>query len=243
MDLGSGGAMSAFHPFEYEARAPVTLVALDRARITVGAGSVSGLLTLLRFSDVKRNVGDDHAFFEINCSFGSKTGDRFRYFAVLPHTTALPPQYASCRLSPSGPMPSASLRLRPTVDPRGIIRPALDRGGDFCPLHDHDRLMLQVRESSNGIDVRLTTFNSRIERRPYGASGLSVEYEIPIQHFLWRKAPKYLSNEVIPEGADYVHFERTGRMDRLGIPMKISPIHVESPGDIARNSDSDAPSA
>ncbi len=107
----------------------------------------------------------------------------------------------------------------------------LDDGSVFEPLPDHDRFMVVGGDldAHANLYVKLTTFNSRTAKGSFASGGAAIEYRIPIQELLWRKAARITDTDLIPEAEDHIIFECTGTSQMSDYPIPPSPIRIIPP--------------
>lgn len=156
-------------------------------------------------------------------------GNCFRYWTVFSPKAFLTIEgvLASSSLHASVGRPAA---IRTKIDPRGWLKMSMDDTTTFHPKPDHDRFEIEMKERTTGLDVRLITFRSIDRSGSDAPEATAVDFHIPIEKVLWRQAPKILSDDIIPEGEDYVHFERIGHVSDPGAPQSLLPCPIRVVG-------------
>lgn len=219
--------MPLFQPTSFSSSDRAYFISQDGCRVSVGPGRVHALLTLGCEGPDCSDTGLI-SLFKVILNVADREMAVYRYLTRLKYTAALPPPGVECSHVYERSFYSAA-NVRPQVDPRGWMKLPLVSGGFFEPMPDHDRFTIELREADVGVLARIKTFPSG-SRKLLSMSKSMVEYTIPIERFVWRRAPKIVGDEVIPEGDEAVHFVKLGVLESGmmgGVPLLPSPIVVE----------------
>lgn len=222
--------MGLFISFTIHAKQDMVIPIVENRALIVMPGLVHGLLSM----SISRNNFPkpiDILQFDLTdvfASFSDSLGLRYRYYSVLSWSAFAPRIDTLCRHCKPGSFMGTTGEARPGIDPRGVLRARLAGGGEFVPAADHDRLWIISGKIDPvlGIYTKLATYNSAISKGGYGEGGTAIEYYLPIEHLLWRKAVSINGDMVVPEGQDYVDFRHMGLAKDLGIPLSPSSIKV-----------------
>ncbi|MCC6235713.1 MAG: hypothetical protein IT580_23955 [Verrucomicrobiales bacterium] len=88
--------------------------------------------------------------------------------------------------------------------------------------HKYNDLTFQLRCEERALAVRLTYYAGEVFDDPKDALQ-SIDYELDYSELLWRRAPKYSDDDVMPEGENFVSITRVGTLHDPGVPEGLSP--------------------
>lgn len=215
-----------FDPSEFELSEATVFRSVSGLEIRAEAGHYFALVTLIGNDYWNGPAREHQGILELLLVLADRSEQNYRYRAHLSYASLLPRPEDSCIAAPTGSFQRSSARICPGDHPIGAVRASLRSGDAFVPHPTEDRFMLQLRTAREGIEVRLTTFQSATAKGPYASGGTSIEYLLPLQRFLWLPATTAEGERRISESKELVDFEYVGKMSQIGIPMRTSPISV-----------------
>lgn len=116
------------------------------------------------------------------------------------------------------------------MDTRDLPAMRYADGSELRSAHKYNDTTWQFRADESSLAVRLTVY---IGDQTSGRqeSYVTVEYDIPLERLLWRKAAKFSDDDVEPESEPYVWVKHIGTLSDPGVPkgLKPSPITVTPP--------------
>lgn len=176
-------------------------------RIHIGPGRTNGIFNILAYISPERGIGRDAGFLEMTFAFLDEIGRHFLHWNVLMPWALLPNPDLGFRVRPAvGPF-KKHVTLKVVIDTRDDGRICFEDGSTVVSAHKYNDVTIMLREEDFGLAVRLTVYVGDTAETPE-ESYLSVDYEIPLEHLLWRKAPMFYDDDVMPESADHVDVRR-----------------------------------
>jgi len=185
----------------------VNRVPIKDGVVLVGPGAVTGALSIVAFFDPERHIGRDSGFCQFTFSFADDRVRRFGYKALLAPWAFWPNPDLGFRVRPAiGPF-KEHVTMKVVMDTQDDGRICFEDGATVVSAHKYNDVTIMLREEDYGPAARLTVYVGDKADTPE-TSYLSVDYEIPLEHLLWRKAPVFYDDDVMPESADYVDVRR-----------------------------------
>lgn len=202
------------------------IVALQQMHYVIDVGTCNARITVLQCNRHPTEVCRTKGLVELGVQMHGPYGERYRYSAVLAPQTILSISGVHARPEQLGPLQNAGAQCRTEIDPRGWLEMPMDDHTVFRPQPDQDRFLLQLGERPTGLEAKLITYRS-VDRAGISArAATAVGFDIPIEKLLWRKAPRLLPDDIVPEGEDFVHFERIGHVSDPGAPKDLLPCPI-----------------
>jgi|GEM_PF-2596538 len=202
------------------------LINSDGMRFIVEPGEINGIAHTEGFVDTRRGIGKDRGFLEFIFVFASADRVRYRYRAVL-HPLRLWPLDCTVVHESRGAFKKETT-IKAVVDTRYELPFQFSSGHVHRSAHKYNDLAFQLRCDERALSVRLTYYAGEVFQDPKHAYQ-SVDYQLEYAHLLWRRAPQYSDDDVMPEGESYVSITSVGTLDEPGVPEGLvpSPIIVE----------------
>lgn len=214
------------HYAKVDTPAPVEVVNADGARLRIGPGEINGVVNIEGFVDSRRQIGKEHGYLEVAFGFADSSGYACAYNNVLSPWALWP-------CDPIRPRPAQGdfkkhVTLKTLLDTRDTAPIRYTDGGELINRHKYNDVTFEVREEERCLAVRLTVYVGDLVSMKEHAYR-SMDYEVPLDRLLWRRAPKCSEDDVMPEAEDYVPIRLIGGDLVKGITP--SPIIVRAPGD------------
>lgn len=199
----------------------VQVVAEGSVRVSIGPGDVTGVLHVQGFGDAKRGIGRDRGLLRLSFAIVDEAGVHRLYLAILSLWALWPGKFSGILVRPAEGRFRKHVTLRSVLDTRDDPVFRYEDGRELVTAHKYNDVTLQLREEDRGLAARLTVYVGDLTQGTED-SYRSVDYEIPLERLLWRRAPRCTSDDVEPEAADYVDIR----------PLDTPPMQGETPSPI-----------
>ncbi len=188
-------------------QSPIEFINSGGVRFQIGPGEVNGVLDIIGYTSSERRIGKDRGLLEFNFGFADSLGKAYAYNNVLRPWVLWPGE--TIRVSDAGSAFKAHVNIKTVLDTRDTPLIRFADGRVLVSRHERNDVTLRVGEEERHLRVRLTV---RVDEPASGAQQpyCSIEYQIPLEQLLWRRAPQFTPDDVLPEQEPYVPVRLTG---------------------------------
>lgn len=190
-------------------------------RFEIGPGELNGVINIQAFLDQNRGIDRDKAYVRISYGFACSEGTGYVYVNILRPWAFWPVPPIVVR--PAEGAFKKHVTLKCLLDTRDCEPIRFADGRELVNRHKYNDVTIQLREEEWHVAVRLTVYIGDLTNGSEN-SFLSMDYDIPWGQLLWRRAPKYFEDDVVPEACDYFPIKPTGVPPVKGVTP--SPIRV-----------------
>ncbi len=170
-------------------------------RFLIGPGEINGILDTEGFVDSQRGVSEGRGYLEVCFSFTDAEGVGYVYRNALFPWVLWPSE--PIRVRPAAGEFAKRITLKMLLDTRDTAPIRFVNGTELVNRHKYNDVTFELQEEERSLAVRATVYIGELvcSNEP---SYAAVDYEVPLERLLWRKAPVIAVDDVMPEGENYV---------------------------------------
>ena len=199
-----------------------TVPTIGGQELAVGPGPISGRLSFKPFVD-EILCSADMGYFEVQFSFKTRRGECYCYESILP-PKRLWIDETNIASSREDNFPAPDVSIRTVLDFRSDYCITMDNGDRVRGFFKYTDAKFDLAIGASEVMVRNSFYYGNVALPPSLVTHngfVTIFYRLPFSYFLWRRAPKFLSDDFAPESEAFV------RVVRFDHPLECDPSSVD----------------